>query len=51
MKKAKEEKELKEKEEKLAKLRGLDKDPSLKMGPGGPIPKGSDEIEAEKKAE
>jgi hypothetical protein len=38
-----------EEEKKLEKLKGTDKDPSLKKGPGGFIPKGSDEVKEEKK--
>jgi len=34
---------------KLEKLKGTDKDPTLKKGPGGFIPKGKDEIAEEKK--
>jgi hypothetical protein len=37
----------KENELKEEALKGTDKDPSLKQGPGGAIPKGKDEIEAE----
>jgi hypothetical protein len=45
--KAKKKKE--EEEKKLEKLKGTEKDPSLKKGPGGYIPKGLDEIKEEKK--
>lgn len=48
--KAKAEAERKEKELKAEALKGTDKDPSLKQGPGGAIPKGKDEIEAERLA-
>jgi len=36
-------------EKKMEKLKGTDKDPNAKRGPGGVIPIGSDEIAAEKK--
>lgn len=48
--KAKKAKEKKANESKLEDLKGSDEDPTLKKGPGGYIPKGSDEIAAEKKA-
>lgn len=33
----------------MEKLKGTDKDPDAKKGPGGAIPKGSDEIKEEKR--
>lgn len=38
----------KEAEAKLEELKGTEKDPDLKMGPGGPIPKTNEEKEEEK---
>jgi len=48
--KARAEAERKSKEQAEEALKGTDKDPSLKQGPGGPIPRGKDEIEAERLA-
>jgi len=46
--KEKAEKKQKEAEAKLEELKGTEKDPDLKMGPGGPIPKSEEEKKEEK---
>jgi len=38
----------KEAEAKLEELKGTEKDPDLKQGPGGPIPKSSEDEKEEK---